>query len=1300
MKNTGAAVNGLATGAMIATTAIMLIPGPVGIAVAAIAGIGVAVYSFINNMALVDAELKAQTEALTKLKEMYAEEASAVQRAQQAYSELEQARKANDASRIKIAEEKLRNATLALSEGLQQELAAAQSATQAQEILAKRQGEVARRGKAAERGEAASKESELLQAAERREKIMGTMKKTLIGILTVTGLILAKMAFKGAGDAARMASTAFATGRGRALAGGASSAAASARGAAGAGAALKHGGKGIISRTLGRALLFITPLLKKVSALFAGGLMAGLKGIAIAAGKFIALAAAAAGILEAAGRAIQWVGKMISKIGGPFKYVGKALGWVGDKLKVITNVTKLIGGWMQLRKMAKDIAEYANDYQDKKTGEYTEEGMQKMEKDAKDVYDALDPKKVQAAMKADPAKLTRLVRRHSAYNEDTGFTEVSAEGQKALINELVQMGMDADTAATYVKKFGHDAVMLTSRITKFAQSANALAAEQKRLKLLADQRAAAEAALAAATANTIRVYGEAQMAAHTLAKGLVANARAQKENAREQMMQMAKGGSKIAAQFMSPEDQTRQQFALRNLQIGEKYRQNTDKITMGSGDAMMKLVEGNEELQKAMSKAGSDPAATQLHQALAKAGVLAKQGAGAGVVGKEIQTAMMNAQKAGLIKDSNSLNKQMVKIMAEQLTSLGQAEATRKHQLRMSQVQAQLAQAQNRINRQAKAGGGIKAFMDPGALDKQEEGFNNSLERFQKAQGRGDVVTSGRAAGGLLKNLEEFMGGTQNAPWAEGLKDVLQTGLATDLKSRAMARADVLEQAGRATGDQNLLDAASALRGMDFDQIAKTQVALEHKRKNMPVNIAKLVQWQNTLASLQQRDLMANTATAANTAKMANELVPGFIQGLQGMAASGAFGATPGAAGAAGMGSMDVAGPTKADKQWTKQFKDALGKRENVAAEIQRLIKSGKSVQDPVVKKLIGQLKYLDTGIADYTKRNKAYADQIAKTKMRVARLHAKKKAGGLTAEEEAELTAGQSTLKMADTYRKRGQMAAANYGFGKSAGNVNKILGQQVIGTDAGVGAQQGDFTGLQNQGLGMSAMLGQLYATQGQQFQGGSVGAVGVPTAAGGPGGVAGSTSLTAMSSRQNAARKRLQALVVAQRQATQGPGVGAGLKEGYFKGKTGGQFVQGGAAQQNMKQAIAQQMQQTQRNMQILREQKAQGTNPQADRHMQNLIVEMEVLEQAMAKVNRGQMIGGAAGAMGGSQNAQALNTAMKNFWEQNIMLQPNINITIPAGISLSGRDEVYQMKQQVSALQAQVGTPSSATGGGMP
>ena len=93
-------------------------------------------------------------------------------------------------------------------------------------------------------------------------------------------------------------------------------------------------------------------------------------------------------------------------------------------------------------------------------------------------------------------------------------------------------------------------------------------------------------------------------------------------------------------------------------------------------------------------------------------------------------------------------------------------------------------------------------------------------------------------------------------------------------------------------------------------------------------------------------------------------------------------------------------------------------------------------------------------------------------------------------------------------------------------------------------------------------------------------------------------------------------------------------------------------------------------------------------------------MEVLEQAMAKVNRGQMIGGAAGAMGGSQNAQALNTAMKNFWEQNIMLQPNINITIPAGISLSGRDEVYQMKQQVSALQAQVGTPSSATGGGMP
>jgi hypothetical protein len=718
----------------------------------------------------------------------------------------------------------------------------------------------------------------------------------------------------------------------------------------------------------------------------------------------------------------------------------------------------------------------------------------------------------------------------------------------------------------------------------------------------------------------------------------------------------------------------------------------------------MKVAMGNEEIKKALEGAGATPGASKLQQDLAKAAILAKQGGGAGVVAKQIKNAMISAQKAGVLKDSNSLNKQMVKILGQQLTAMGQAEGTRIHMLRMSQVQAQLAQAQNKINRQAAAGGGIKAFMDPAALDKQEDTFNDSLKRFQKAGARGDVVTRGRASGELLSNLSQFMGGTQNAPWAEGLKDVLEQGLATDLKSRALARADVLEGAGKATGDQKLIQAAGALRGMDFNEIAKTQVALEHKRKNVPVNIAKLVNWQNTLAQLQQRDLAANSATAANTAKMANELVPGFVAGMRGLAASGAFGATVGGGGAAGMGAMGTRAITAQQVKDKAQFGKDLERRETVAADINKLIMSGKSDPESIKKlhDLVAQLKTMDTRIMKYTNSNKSYADEIRHSRRRGGALIRKKARGEtLTATEETELEGHKKKVRSYEMHQRRGQMAAMDYGRGQRGGLANAVTGQVLGGYSRGTAYAEQNLTldpsstVLNNQEMYTSALLANRFgqtatAYGGTQHKGGDFQALG--------GGI---DAQAHTDSRASAMRNEIGKIVSLQISSVRGDRgsqaySASAVRGAYRKRKTGGRYSSYGTAQADMIKAINANMQDLQRKYQSVRAVgTSQGDNQgKVTNELAKLITRMEINERAMEKVRRGELIGGQASDLGGIESRKKIAQNLGN-----VMLQPTIVVKIPAEVSLSGRAEVFKLRQQVQALQAQVGTPASNTGGGM-
>ncbi len=176
---------------------------------------------------------------------------------------------------------------------------------------------------------------------------------------------------------------------------------------------------------------------------------------------------------------------------------------------------------------------------------------------------------------------------------------------------------------------------------------------------------------------------------------------------------------------------------------------------------------------------------------------------------------------------------------------------------------------------QSKAGGGIKTFLDPSSMDKMESGFNQAVKDFELASGRGDTVKTGQAAGNLLANLNEFMGGPMMGDGAEGLKDLTEKGLAQSLKGRAFARAEVLDQAASKTGNPDLAKAADALRNEDLGGMAATQVAMEFKRQKMPENIENMLKVQEQLETLQREDAKANANTARNTATIANELTGG-----------------------------------------------------------------------------------------------------------------------------------------------------------------------------------------------------------------------------------------------------------------------------------------------------------------------------------------------------------------------------------------------------------------------------------------
>ena len=457
-------------------------------------------------------------------------------------------------------------------------------------------------------------------------------------------------------------------------------------------------------------------------------------------------------------------------------------------------------------------------------------------------------------------------------------------------------------------------------------------------------------------------------------------------NTRGMLSEIAKGGRKLAKQFMTAEQGTLLDRGGASQAINEQARQASNKARDKGMNSMIDAVEKFGPIGDLLKQRKEDPGSMSPEQRmfLGALGNIqtrgALGGAGAGEIAPAIQKLLgsqLGEKALGGKQDIRNIPG-LQKVLLQQVAEMREAEQTRQQQLRMANLQFTLQRMQDKINREQNMGGGIKAFLDPKQMDDMEDGFNQAVDDFRTASKRGDTVKTGQAAGNLLSNLQDFMGGAAVGPGFEGLKDLTQKGLEQSLRGRAMARAEVMEQAGRETGNQDLIKAAQALRNMDFASAAATQTALEFKRQRMPANIEGMLGVQRAIQQLQQSDVVANQSTAQATQGTLNFLTGGGMQAAMSEVvaainadpnAAGAPGARPGMSGAIGA-DEDAAVASKDEQKRLETIKRATVESGKKGIELEGFIENarqdGFSEEElAAIRDRVLEIKKLDQEAAD-----------------------------------------------------------------------------------------------------------------------------------------------------------------------------------------------------------------------------------------------------------------------------------------------------------------------------------------------
>ena len=913
MQKTGAILNSFTSALAIGSTAAMTIPGPIGMLVGAVAGAAAGFLQFQSSINHASDKLLENANVLGESSANLSEQSNTIQQTQAALEALKTATDSGSAQQLQAAQKKYAEALNKLEPTLRSAVIAETDTEGKQRVLGKAAADTA---KDKSQTDAALKTNQILQEQlkqQAKEKALGNVLTTLkyIGGLVAAILVMQQVNKAAGAGNTLMNAQSFSRNTGGRLGQGV-------RAVAGGGKA------GMLTRGL------------QVAA-------AGLKTFAV----FLAKMAVIAGVVMTA---IAAFGKIIKTVGQGFKKLtgfGDSFIRAGDTLIDKFNILGGVIDFIKAKRMEREEREKLRSrYKTpgKEEEGVTEKGREQMKKDAKGIFDLIDPSKLT------DENMTKLRQAARGRNEDGDFVG----GEEALIKALDELGVSADKARPFIEGAGDMAYGLAQQVGILSVEAKAAAAATARLQAILNTRAAAEAAASRAMMDSNKRAMGLSTALNTMAKGIQNSRKQARKNQRGFMMEVLQGGAGLAKQFQTSFDATKQEGDIKKLGINMKSAEKAEKIREKGNKAVFDAISKQESVAKLFEKVEKNQGTGQenrLVNALKGTLQVATSGQGAAGAALAVQTTLTRAGGAGGALEGQKVQiPGLLDILAQQSTEMAKAEQTRLHQLRLTELQTKLAQEQNKIDQQLAAGGGIKSFLDESgkSVDDQESGFNKAIDSFRKATQRGDTVKTGQAAGNLLSNLNEFMGTElMNVP---GLKDLTQKGIETSLRGRAFARADALDQAAADTGNQDLAKAATALRNMDFAETAATQVAAEFKRQKMPANIESMLNVQNELRQIQQEDLAQNRLTAENTKTMADALTGGaFSQGVANAVANlpapavqglGTIQTSMDEAASAMQTASNAITQAQVTELKANRLKDMAGKRAQLETELEDMVKT------------------------------------------------------------------------------------------------------------------------------------------------------------------------------------------------------------------------------------------------------------------------------------------------------------------------------------------------------------------------
>ena len=938
-------INALVSGVSVAAIAVTTLPGPIGIAIGAIAGLATAAVGFQSALSESQSKLSKYGIALDSAAVNLQEQANNIQQTQQALSNLTDALSAGDATQVQAAQKKYSDALSKLPAELRTKLLQEQDSTKRQKILGEAAGQVAKDTAATQE---AKKTNSLIQEQLKQQSkeskqglVLDFLKNNWGKMLLLLGVIAASRSGVGKGvmQGVNTFGTSVAAGAGL-------------RGAGAAAGGATRIGKTSLALRAGTSAIGAGKLTAgfKLLATTISGLIAKFVLLPVAVLQLVSIFSKGGALLSKGFRyltsGLSPLAKRIPKVGGAlsrtldtltigFSALGRANAFLAEK----TNVLGTVFGFFKARRGVKEAREnLASRYiQPGKEGEgITEEGLKQRKSDAKSIVNAIG---------------RQLTDAEQAQIREAGIKDLKQGGTANLQKVLESLGLSAEQAGTFVEGAGSQVYGLALDVSNLSKESAVAAAATARLQAALDAQAAAANAAQAAMQQSAKRSFEFSKAMNIFATNVQKAKNRQKEFTKELLLAGVKGGAQLAKQFQTSFQSTKLQGDIAQLEINQKAGVKQEQIREKGSKAIFDAVSKFGPLAKIFEetgKTGGTGPQQQLVQQLNNA-LLATSGQGGANTLTALQQAINAATGKGGALEGQKIDIRNIdgiqSLLTQQLGEMAKAEQTRLEQLRMQSLQTRLAQAQNKIDQELKAGGGIKAFLNPKQLDEMESGFNNAVKGFRQASGRGDSVKTGQFAGQLLSNLNEFIGTEMMGQGAEGLKDLVQSGLEQSLRGRAMARAAVLEQAASETGNQDLARAAEVLRNQDYGSIAATQVAAEFKRQKMPDNIESLLNLQGELNQLQQQDLEANKTTASATTGMLQYLTGGqFAQAAAGISANVPLGdaLTPVSTSLQAVANAMATLPTSiaqafAEQQTIKEVSDLQTKRGEKSAELQRL---------------------------------------------------------------------------------------------------------------------------------------------------------------------------------------------------------------------------------------------------------------------------------------------------------------------------------------------------------------------------